>query len=147
MLGYGLDNWSSRVRFPRGLGICLFTIASRTALGPTQPIKWVPEAFPGDKAAGAWSWPLTSTEHWGQRMGGAIPTLPQYAFMVWWLVKHRDNFTFTFQIYKKQLHPNHKTFSSLTKHPVSTTATVSTGPCAPISHLFSFVLFSITHFY
>jgi hypothetical protein len=29
-------------------------------------------------------------------MRGAIPPLPQYVFMVWWLVKHRDNFTFTF---------------------------------------------------
>jgi hypothetical protein len=29
-------------------------------------------------------------------MRGAIPPLPQYAFMAWCLVKHRDNFTFTF---------------------------------------------------
>jgi hypothetical protein len=29
-------------------------------------------------------------------MSGAIPPLPQYAFMAWGLVKHRDNFTFTF---------------------------------------------------
>jgi hypothetical protein len=29
-------------------------------------------------------------------MRGAIPPLPQYVFMVWCLVKHRDNFTFTF---------------------------------------------------
>jgi len=28
------------------------------------------------------------------RMYGAIPPLPQYVFMVWYLVKHRDNFTF-----------------------------------------------------
>jgi hypothetical protein len=28
-------------------------------------------------------------------MGGAILTLPQYVFMVWCFVKHRDNFTFT----------------------------------------------------
>jgi len=27
-------------------------------------------------------------------MHGAIPPLPQYAFMAWCLVKHRDNFTF-----------------------------------------------------
>jgi len=27
-------------------------------------------------------------------MRGAIPRLSQYAFMVWCLVKHRDNFTF-----------------------------------------------------
>jgi hypothetical protein len=29
------------------------------------------------------------------RMLGDIPPLPQYAFMAWFLVKHRDNFTFT----------------------------------------------------
>jgi hypothetical protein len=29
-------------------------------------------------------------------MRGAIPPLPQYVFMAWCLVKHRDNFTFTF---------------------------------------------------
>jgi hypothetical protein len=29
-------------------------------------------------------------------MRGAIPPLPQYAFIAWCLVKHRDNFTFTF---------------------------------------------------
>jgi len=29
-------------------------------------------------------------------MHGAIPPLPQYIFMAWRLVKHRDNFTFTF---------------------------------------------------
>jgi hypothetical protein len=27
-------------------------------------------------------------------MCGAIPPLPQYVFMAWCLVKHRDNFTF-----------------------------------------------------
>jgi hypothetical protein len=29
-------------------------------------------------------------------MRGAIPPLPQYVFMAWFLVKHRDNFAFTF---------------------------------------------------
>jgi len=29
-------------------------------------------------------------------MSGAIPPLPQYAFMAWCLVKAQDNFTFTF---------------------------------------------------
>jgi hypothetical protein len=32
-------------------------------------------------------------------MCGAIPPLPQYIFMAWCLVKHRDNFTFTFGPY------------------------------------------------
>jgi hypothetical protein len=29
-------------------------------------------------------------------MRGALPPLPQYVFMAWCLVKHRDNFTFIF---------------------------------------------------
>jgi hypothetical protein len=36
----------SGVRFPAGVGIFLFTTASRTALGPTQPpIQWVAGAL------------------------------------------------------------------------------------------------------
>jgi hypothetical protein len=31
-------------------------------------------------------------------MLGAMSSLPQYVFMAWCLVKHRDNFTFTFTI-------------------------------------------------
>jgi hypothetical protein len=31
----------------------------------------------------------------GQRMSGAIPPLPQNAFMAWCLFKHRDKFTFS----------------------------------------------------
>jgi hypothetical protein len=34
---YFVDDRGSRVRFPAGLGIFLFTTASRAALGPTQP--------------------------------------------------------------------------------------------------------------
>jgi hypothetical protein len=42
-LGYGLDDRGSRIRFPGGLGIFLYTTASRTALEPIQlPIQWVP---------------------------------------------------------------------------------------------------------
>jgi hypothetical protein len=45
-LGYRLEDRGSRVRFPAGLGIFLFTTASRTALGSTQPpIQWVPGAL------------------------------------------------------------------------------------------------------
>jgi len=28
----------------------------------------------------------------------SLPPLPQYVFMAWCLVKHRDNFTFTFNV-------------------------------------------------
>jgi hypothetical protein len=48
-LGYGLDNWDSRVRFPGGGGggeFFLLKTTSRTALGPIQPpIQWLPEAL------------------------------------------------------------------------------------------------------
>jgi hypothetical protein len=67
----------------RGLGIFLFTTTSRTALGPTQPpIQWVP---------GALSLGVKQLGH------EAIPPFPQYVFMAWYLVKHRD-FTFTLLI-------------------------------------------------
>jgi hypothetical protein len=71
----------------RRLGIFLYTTASRTALGPTQPpIQWVPGLFP-------------STMCRGQRMSGAINPLTQYAFMAWCSVKAQGQiylFTFTF---------------------------------------------------
>jgi hypothetical protein len=59
-----------------GLGIFLFTIASRTALGPTQPIKWVPGALSlGVKRRGV---KLNTHLHLvpRSRMRGAIPPLP-----------------------------------------------------------------------
>jgi hypothetical protein len=50
-LGYGLDGMIGVLGFEslRGLGVFLFTTASRTALGPTQP----PIQFYRGKAAGA----------------------------------------------------------------------------------------------
>jgi hypothetical protein len=33
-------------------------------------------------------------------MSGAIPPLSHYAFMAWCLVKHKDNFTFYFNVAK-----------------------------------------------
>jgi hypothetical protein len=77
----------------RGLGIFLFTTVSRMALGPTQPpIQWIPRVLslgvkrpereddhsPPSSAEVKNAWSYTST--------------PQYVFMVWCLVKHRDNF-------------------------------------------------------
>jgi hypothetical protein len=43
--------------------------------------------FPWGKAAGMWNRPLTSIKCRGQRMSGAIPSLPQYAFLAWCSVK------------------------------------------------------------
>jgi hypothetical protein len=50
-----MDDQDSKVRFPAGLGIFLFSTAFRTALGPTQPsIQWVTRgSFPWGKKAGA----------------------------------------------------------------------------------------------
>jgi hypothetical protein len=83
----------------RGMRIFLFTTASRTALVPTQPpLQWVPEALslaikrperesghsPSSSAEVKNAWNSTST--------------PQYIFVAWCSVKHRDNFTFTFSV-------------------------------------------------
>jgi hypothetical protein len=47
VLGYRLDDQDSRFDSWRGLGIFLFTTASRMDLGLTQPpIQWVPGALP-----------------------------------------------------------------------------------------------------
>jgi hypothetical protein len=60
--GYGLDDRRVGVRSPVGGKNFHFSMSSRPTLGPTQPsIQWMPATFsPGSKAAGAWSWPLTS---------------------------------------------------------------------------------------
>jgi hypothetical protein len=42
-------------------------------------------------------------------MNGDIPPLPQYAFMAWCLVKHRDNFTF-YLLQKRMIHERKLTF-------------------------------------
>jgi hypothetical protein len=57
----------------------LFATASRPALGKAT-----------GREVGHWS-PLVPR----LRMRGAIPPLPKYVFMAWYLVKHRDKFTFT----------------------------------------------------
>jgi hypothetical protein len=98
-LGYGLDDRGLGFGCRRGLGKFLFTTASRTALGPTQPpIQWVPGVFslgvkrlgreadhsppPSAEVKNAWSYTSTS----------------QYVFMVWCLVRHRDTLTFTAEV-------------------------------------------------
>jgi hypothetical protein len=84
-LSYGVDDRGSRV--PR-LGIFLFTTASRTALGPTQPpIQWVPGALSlGVKRPGV---KLTTHLHLVPRSKNewSYTSTPPYAFMAWCLVK------------------------------------------------------------
>jgi hypothetical protein len=100
-LGYGLDDRSTRVRFPAGAGN--FSLYHRVQNGsgahPASYPMGTRVSFPGCKAAGreADHSPPCSAGG-GQRMRGAVPPLPQYAFMAWCVVKHRDNFTFTFYI-------------------------------------------------
>jgi hypothetical protein len=75
--------WTTGVQLPAGamIGLFLFATASRPVLGPTQPpVKWVPETL----IAG-----VTALLHVVPRlrMHGAVPTLRQYVFMAWCLIK------------------------------------------------------------
>jgi hypothetical protein len=71
-LGYGLEDWDSTVRFPGGAGIFLFTTASRTALGPTQPpIQGVPGVL----------------SLWVKRPRREVDHSPPSSAMAWCLVK------------------------------------------------------------
>jgi hypothetical protein len=88
-LGYRLDERGSRVRFLAEAGN--FSLHHRIQNGSgthsASNKMGTRGSFPGGKAAGAWSWPLTSIWYRGQRMSGAIHPLPQYAFMAWCLAK------------------------------------------------------------
>jgi hypothetical protein len=93
---YGLDDRVLGFDSRRWLGIFLFTTASRTALGPTQPpIQWVPGVLslgvkrPWREADHS---PTSSAE---VKNEWSCTSIPQYVFMAWCLVKHGDNFTFT----------------------------------------------------
>jgi hypothetical protein len=93
-LSYWLDDRVLGFDSRWGLGIFLFTTLSRAALGSTQPpIQWVPGALslevkrPGREADHS---PPSSAEV----KNAWILRLPQYVFMAWCLVKHRDEFNF-----------------------------------------------------
>jgi hypothetical protein len=55
-------------------------------MGTGSPYFW-------DKAAGECRWPLPSSAE--IKNAWSYTSTPQYVFMAWCLVKHRDNFTFT----------------------------------------------------
>jgi hypothetical protein len=80
----------------RRLGISLFSAVPRPALRPTQPPnQWILEVL----SLGV-KWPKREADHSTpsrvevKNTWSYTSTLP-YAFTVWSLVKHRDNFTFT----------------------------------------------------
>jgi hypothetical protein len=94
-LSYGLDYRGSRVRLPAGAGNSSLhhRVQNGSGVHLASYSTSTRGSFPSGKAAGAWGWPLHLVPR--SRMRGAIPPLPQYIFMAWCLVKHRDNFTFT----------------------------------------------------
>jgi hypothetical protein len=90
----------------QGLGIFLFSTASRPALGPNQPpFQWVPGALspmikrPGRKANHT---PPSSAE---VKNAWRYTSIRQYIFIAWYLVKHRDNFTAVFWLHRNKRFP------------------------------------------
>jgi hypothetical protein len=97
-LGYGLDNRGSRVRFPAGAGNFSLHHHVQNGSGTTQPpIQWVPGGLslgvkrPGREAGHS---PPSSAE---VKNAWSYTSTPQYVFMAWCLVKHRDSFNFTLE--------------------------------------------------
>jgi hypothetical protein len=97
--GYRLDNSGSGVRFPGGgLGMFLFSTASRPTMGPIQPpIQWVlgggGALSPGIKWSGREA-DHSSPSSVEDKTAWSYTSTQQYIFMTWCLVKHRDKFTF-----------------------------------------------------
>jgi hypothetical protein len=85
------------VQFPAGAGFFSPCHPSRPAPGPTHPpIQWVLGAVsPGVKRLGrdAKHSPPSSAE---VKNVGSYTCTPQYIVMVWYLVKHKDNYVLRF---------------------------------------------------
>jgi hypothetical protein len=101
VLGYGLDDRDSRVRFPAGAGnFSLPHRAQNGSGGLPAPIQWVPGALslgvkrPGREADRS---PPSSAE-----VKECVELYPLPNTLSWRgaQLKHRDNFTFTFEGYK-----------------------------------------------
>jgi hypothetical protein len=99
-LGYGPDDPGFESR--QGLGIFLFTIASKPALGPTQPpIQWVPgDLSQGVKRLGREA-DHTSPSIAEVKNAWSYTSTPLYTSMAWCSVKrkHRDKFTLPYHNY------------------------------------------------
>jgi hypothetical protein len=85
--------WTSGVRFPAGAGIFFSS--------PPRPYRlWGPPSLLSNGYQGLFfhrGVKLSSHLQLEPRLlCGAISPLPQYVFMAWYLVKHRDSFTFTY---------------------------------------------------
>jgi hypothetical protein len=92
-LGYGLDDWGSRVRFPAGAGN--FSLHHRVQNGAGSHTASYPmgtsSSFPGIKRPGREAdHSLPSSAEVKECEGLYLHTLIH--FMAWCLVKHRDNF-------------------------------------------------------
>jgi hypothetical protein len=76
MIG-GFESWQR-------LGIFLFTIASRPALGPTQPlIQWVQKALPLEVKRPAREADDSSQSVAEVKNAWSYTSTPQYVFMAW----------------------------------------------------------------
>jgi hypothetical protein len=96
-LGFGLDDRVFESR--QGLGIFLFTTASRPTLGPTQPpIQWVPGTLSlGVKRPGREADHSTPSSANVKNAWSYTSTLPlRLHGVVISQEKHREKFTFTF---------------------------------------------------
>jgi hypothetical protein len=92
--------WTTGFRSQQGQGLFVFVTESRPDLGPTQS--------PTQRLLGPHSPSIKRPGHEAEhsptscvprlRMREAVPSHPQYVFMAWYLVKHRDVFTFMYLV-------------------------------------------------
>jgi hypothetical protein len=86
LLRYGVEDSESGVHSWQKQSFLSFTVSTKV-LGPTQPpFQWIPEN-PSPRKSGR-SAKLTTCLH----------LMFMHVFMVWYLIKHRDNFSFTFTL-------------------------------------------------